>query len=134
MKWFALPLLLVGLNASAQIYTHLECVVKDPCKNRASIGACVGNTSIRINDRDTKTGRYFSHMVVGKQNTGRTERMNVMADFPVKLSNDRMIIQGSTEDGDTWVDVRYNRAREYFYGTLTLEEDFAYQIACKFHR
>ncbi len=129
MKILAMVLALSTTSAFAQRYASLNCAVKNPCQYSKShdLGYCVGNTTLRINDRGPRG--YFSHLVVGKSSGLGGELMRLAADIPVQFANNNTVVTGTIDHGDTYV--RLALRPQGFAGVLTLEQDFAFEILCK---
>lgn len=114
---------------------NMTCEVSEPCQysDSSDLGYCL-NGSFSIREDINSEGKMETMAVVGAQNDDPTsEVLRIAAMIPVSwqgTGGSSSLVSGNTDHGDTWIQVRGNHNKAVFKGTLTMEQDFGFEVAC----
>ncbi len=114
---------------------NMSCTVSAPCQyaDASDLGYCL-KESFSVREEMNAEGQMETMAVVGAQNDDPTsEVFRIAAMIPVSwqgTGGSRTMVSGSTDEGDTWLQVSANSRYENFKGTLTMEQDFGFEVEC----
>lgn len=115
-----------------------DCNIDNPREHESDVGyvyrvEVIQTGNLDAQNRGSATLKIYRSAFFGSEELQVPRGLKGEATF-VKLTDGSTGLSGfsgSWDEGDTWIDTKFDRQAKSFKGTFTLEEDFLFKTTCK---